>query len=151
MYVVSIQRLTCCPARMTPFRVSDLETRPPGYSMWTPLPFYKAFEHPPIRRGLLDNVGWLLTPISSPFFAGPGHPRTIVHGFPRQQNSANKAYLCEIWKAGRRRKPCFSPLQQQTCRLNVGVHTPHQSGLGPWGCSDPSTGFPKFPEWQQQL
>ncbi|XP_046937666.1 retinoic acid receptor beta-like isoform X2 [Lynx rufus] len=81
-----------------------------------------------------------------PFFAGPGHPRTIVHGFPRQQNSANKAYLCEIWKAGRRRKPCFSPLQQQTCRLNVGVHSPHQSGLGPWGCSDPSSGFPKFPD-----
>ena len=99
MYVVSIQRLTCCPARMTPFRVSDLGTRPPGYSTWTPPPFHKAFEHPPIRRGLLDDVGWLLTPISSPFFAGPGNPRTIVDRFPRQQNCANKAYLCEIWKA----------------------------------------------------
>lgn len=33
LYVISIQCLTCCPARMTPFQVSDLASSPPCYSM----------------------------------------------------------------------------------------------------------------------
>ena len=101
----------------------------------------------PVYGRMSDSVGWLLTPISTPFSARARGLGTIFHRSPRQQGSANKMYLCEIWKVESRWKSFFPPLQ----------HTPYSpSSHHPWGFGAAMTSSVVSQsfltsEWQQQF